>query len=173
MTGTADISSCGQYRYTLTREIPAPMWGVGDNARPVVFVMLNPSTADATEDDPTIRRCLGFAQAWGRTGLIVANLYALRSTDPKALWAHPDPVGPLNDAVLAALAHEHPLIVCAWGANAKPERVRQFQRIMNGSRAKLRCLGTTQAGAPRHPLYVRKDASLMEWPLCTGNGGTE
>src|SRR5690606_18576726 len=96
MNGTARFSPCGQYRYLLTRPIPAPFWK--PDAGEAVFVMLNPSTADASEDDPTIRRCIGFAKEWGCTGLTVANLYALRSTDPKGLWKHRDPVGPENDA---------------------------------------------------------------------------
>jgi hypothetical protein len=133
------------------------MWGVGDDARESVFVMLNPSTADATEDDPTIRRCLGFARSWGRTGLIVANLYALRSTDPRELWKHPDPVGPENDARLAWLARQYREIVCAWGANAKPERVARFRTIVRGNGGELVCLGTTKAGSPRHPLYLARD----------------
>jgi len=141
------------------------MWGTGDDAREAVFVMLNPSTADATEDDPTIRRCLGFAQAWGRTGLTVANLYALRSTDPKALWKHSDPVGPENDDVLAGLAKQHRELVCAWGANAKPARVSRFRELIEGNGGTLLCLGTTKDGAPRHPLYLSKASQLQKWGI--------
>lgn len=84
----ADISACGAYRYRLDRL--GALLGRGA----VNFVMLNPSTADAEQDDPTIRRCLGYAFRWGFARLIVTNLYALRSTDPRALWEHPDPIGP-------------------------------------------------------------------------------
>jgi hypothetical protein len=160
LNGTAHISDCGQYRYLLRRDIPARMWGTGDDACEAVFVMLNPSTADASVDDPTIRRCIGFATAWGRTGLTVANLYALRSTSPKALWQHRDPVGPENDRWLSALANPNMggEIICAWGANARPDRVTSFRELMREHGAKLYCLGTTKDGAPRHPLYLKRDA---------------
>lgn len=154
----AHISECGQYRYLLTRNISI----IGE-AGQTVFVMLNPSTADAVQDDPTIRRCLSYAESWGSSGLIVANLYALRSTDPKELWKHPDPVGPANDGCLADLALRHRDIVCAWGANAKPDRVRAFVDLMKRVGGELWCLGMTKAGAPRHPLYLRRDAELMPW----------
>lgn len=161
----AIISDCGQYRYQLTRDIPD-----GSEA-PAVFVMLNPSTADAMHDDPTIRRCMGFAKSWGASSLIVANLYALRSTDPKALWTHPDPVGPENNKHLAELARKHFYVVCAWGANARPDRVRDFLRVMEASEASLWCLGETKAGAPRHPLYLRRDAKLLPWSSKVLEGG--
>ncbi|MGF6870951.1 DUF1643 domain-containing protein [Paraburkholderia sp. MM5477-R1] len=97
---SAIISECGGYRYILTR--------AADSMCPMktaaVFVMLNPSTADEEQDDPTIRRCRGFARLWDCNGISVANLYALRSTDPAGLWVHPDPVGPDNDAHLCQIA---------------------------------------------------------------------
>lgn len=160
MVSDAHISECGQYRYLLTRDISM----IGEAGK-AVFVMLNPSTADATEDDPTIRRCRGFAESWGCSGLVVANLYALRSTDPRQLWKHDDPVGPENDGILRGLAHKHTDIVCAWGANAKPDRVRRFHDFMVSYGAQLFCLGTTKAGAPRHPLYLRRDSELVPWSL--------
>lgn len=124
-------------------------------------------TADAVQDDPTIRRCIGFAETWGFGSLIVANLYALRSTKPAALWQHEDPVGPENDTILADLARRHRDIVCAWGANAKPDRVRTFVDVIKAAGGELWCLGTTKAGAPRHPLYLRRDAKLRAWaPAC-------
>jgi hypothetical protein len=156
----AKISDCGMYRYLLTRDISI----IGEAGK-TVFVMLNPSTADAVENDPTIRRCIGFAETWGFGNLIVANLYALRSTQPAALWQHADPVGPENDATLADLARRHRDIVCAWGANAKPERVRAFVDVIKAAGGELWCLGTTKAGAPRHPLYLRRDAKLQPWSL--------
>lgn len=173
MSGTARISDCGQYRYLLTRNIPARYWGTGDDAREVVFVMLNPSTADASVDDPTIRRCIGYAMDWGRTVLTVANLYALRSTDPKAIWSHPDPVGPENDMVLLDLAQANRDIVCAWGSNAKPERVERFSELAEMAGTRLMCLGTTKGGDPRHPLYLRKDASPRPWPVSSEVSGHE
>jgi hypothetical protein len=127
--------------------------------------MLNPSTADATLDDPTIRRCRSFASSWGFSGITVANLYALRSTDPAALWLHHDPVGPENDAYVAEMAMKHGSVVCAWGANARDDRVATVVKLLRNARAQLTCLGTTKSGAPRHPLYVRGDQLLIEWVM--------
>lgn len=157
----ADISSCGRYRYLLTRD-----WGAGARA---AFVMLNPSTADAVSNDATIHRCMGFARAWGFGGLVVANLYAYRATDPKELEGVADPVGPLNDSKLRNLAANHGQIVCAWGARAKPERVKTVARILAGTGAELECLGLTTKGAPRHPLYLPRDTERGTWRL----GGIE
>lgn len=106
---SAKISDCGQYRYTLTR---------GDAPR-LCFVMLNPSTADATLDDPTIRRCLGYAKREGCAGLEVLNLYALRATNPADLWKHHDPVGPDNDRELYWAASRYMRMVAAWGGKCK------------------------------------------------------
>jgi hypothetical protein len=155
---SAVISRCGQYRYMLSR--------AGDMAAargPAVFIMLNPSTADAEVDDPTIRRCRGFAQAWRCNGIQVLNLYALRSTDPKGLWTHPEPVGPDNDEWLGRAVNSGEDVVCAWGANARPERVREVVRLLHACGARLKCLGVTQSGAPRHPLYIAASQKLEDW----------
>ncbi len=108
----AVISDCGKYRYTLERE-----WMTGQGT--CLFVMLNPSTADASEDDPTIRRCIGFAQRWGYQRLTVGNLFAYRATDPLGLREVPLDVaiGPENDDHLCDLSHGASLIVAAWGAH--------------------------------------------------------
>jgi hypothetical protein len=155
----AEISACGLYRYTLHRpcEVRHPERGTA------LFVMLNPSTADATQDDPTIRRCRGFARTWGCNGLTVVNLYALRSTDPAALWRAADPVGPENDYHLRRIAREYGDVVCAWGAGARPDRVAAFLKLMEGAGARLWSLGVTKDGSPRHPLYVRADQPLIPW----------
>jgi hypothetical protein len=156
---TAVISPGDTYRYLLKRtaESMAPMRSTA------LFVMLNPSTADAQLDDPTIRRCRGFAKLWDCNGLAVANLYALRSKEPAALWSHPDPVGPDNDDYLWNFARECGDVVCAWGSNARPERAARVASIMRDAGARLWCLGTTKDGSPRHPLYVRNDQPLIEW----------
>lgn len=152
---SAHISTGGLYRWSLTR-----IW---DSGRPLmVWVMLNPSTADGSVDDPTIRRCIGFARAWGYGGIVVVNLYALRSSDPKALWAHPDPVGPRNDAYLRRIARDprFRLVMLAWGANAPGAREAQAMRILTDCYAhggQLAVLGWTRDNHPRHPLYVRAD----------------
>lgn len=158
---SAVISQCGQYRYLLTRAADMLQPDTG----PALFLMLNPSTADASLDDPTIRRCRGFAQLWGCDGLTVANLYAYRATKPADLWRCADPVGPDNDAFLAGLAREYGEVVCAWGTNARPDRVSEVMEIFRRANAKLWCLGTTKDGHPRHPLYVRGDQPLVpfEW----------
>lgn len=151
------ISDCGAYRYWLSRpkEIKHP------DRCAALFVMLNPSTAGASEDDPTVRRCRGFARRWGCNGVVVGNLYALRSTNPKALWTASDPVGPDNDIWLLRLARDHGNVVCAWGASAKPGRVSAVVKSMRGAGARLFCLGQTKNGSPRHPLYVRSDQQLI------------
>jgi hypothetical protein len=156
---SAIISNCGQYRYRLDRP--------GDftaTRGPAVFIMLNPSTADATTDDRTIGRCRAFAQAWGCNGLVVANLYAFRATRPADLWLAPDPVGPENDEYLLQVAAEAGQIVCAWGADARADRVAAVTSMLVDAGAVLRCLGTTKlTGAPRHPLYVRGDQPLIDY----------
>lgn len=156
---SAVLSQCGAYRYWLTRD-----WTSG--GKRAVFIMLNPSTADAIQDDPTIRRCIDFAKRFGCDGLLVVNLYALRSTDPDALWNHPDPVGPENDAHIqwalwAAEMSDAP-VIAAWGANARQDRVDEVLELPG----MLACqaLGLTKAGQPRHPLYLRRDAELVPWP---------
>lgn len=155
----AVVSDDGQYRYLLTR-----IWG--DPLNLVTWIMLNPSTADANIDDPTIRRCIGFARHWGYDGIRVANLYAYRATDPKALWATNHPVGWLNDLYLALAlesAHQYDTpVVAAWGANAKPDRIAQFLELPNAERTQA--LGVTKDGQPRHPLYLRADSILAPWP---------
>lgn len=157
--GTAVFSDCGTYRYDLGRT-----WAVGSRA---VFVMLNPSTADAEQDDPTIRRCITFAHAWSCGGLRVLNAYALRSTDPKGLWRVADPVGPENDAwifraFVQARAERAPVVV-AWGAHCKPGRAADIRDIARRTLVDLTCLGTTKSGAPRHPLYLPATSERAPW----------
>jgi hypothetical protein len=160
METSAVISDCQKYRYCLRRSWPEETAVSGK----VLFVMLNPSTADASVDDPTIRRCIGFAQSWGFAELMVANLYAFRATQPSDLWLSEDPVGPDNDSWLDRLTSEADKIVCAWGSNARDDRVDDFRRRMQTANTPLTCLGTTKAGAPRHPLYIRKTQPLEPWP---------
>lgn len=151
---SADLSPCGTYRYTLER-----WW---DREKPAaVFVMLNPSTADAEQDDATIRRCVGFAQRWELGGLVVVNLFALRSTDPAALLTHADPVGPGNDAAIVAAAARSPVIVAAWGAHKSIRGNRDAyvrELVERDGTRQLVCLGKTKDGHPRHP--VRLPAAL-------------
>jgi len=156
----AVMSPCGTYRYALSRPAEVP-----PERGTAMFLMLNPSIADATLDDPTIRRCRGFARSWGCNGLTVMNLYALRSTDPAGLWKHPDPVGPENEYHLRLAAREYGDVVCAWGAHAKADRVAAVTSLLREAGARLWCLGVTASGAPRHPLYVRGDQPVLAWPI--------
>lgn len=154
----ANISPCGNYRYWLERK-----WG---RSAPLVFVMLNPSTADASEDDPTIRRCIGFAKRERAGGIVVVNLFALRATDPKELDTADDPIGPGNtraigEALLMA-ATTTGFLVCAWGANKNaPDEAERLRRRAKDFLVELVCLGQTKSGAPKHPLYIKADQPLV------------
>lgn len=169
MLKTATISPCGKYRYTLRR-----IW---DHALPPCYwIMLNPSTADDKEDDPTIRRVIGFSRSWGCGSADVFNLFALRATDPMALQLEDDPVGPENDHHLSTIAKDR-MVVAAWGTwGDYRSRALAMRRMFDG---RLICLGTTKDGHPRHPLYVRADAPRVPYPLvaaqssprCEGGGG--
>ena len=145
----AVLSPCGQYRYRLSRS-----WLMGEGT--VLFIMLNPSTADAETDDPTIRRCIGFARRWGFRALAVGNLFALRATDPRELKRVADPVGPDNDEHLLAMAEAAAATIAAWGQfGVYLQRERHVRQMIGG----LEHLGLTKQGYPRHPLYLRADAT--------------
>jgi hypothetical protein len=124
--------------------------------------MLNPSTADEHSDDPTLRRCIGFARQWGLGGLNVVNLYAFRATKPADLWLAADPVGPENDRYLASAAATDELIVAAWGTHAKRERIQQVLALPGFDR--LSCLQITKRGYPSHPLFLPKGLLPKPWP---------
>ena len=155
LRGTAALSADRAYRYLLTRR-----WGDGSA---MTWIMLNPSTADAAEDDPTIRRCIGFARREGCEAIQVVNLFALRAADPRDLLASPDPAGPGNDGFLLA----RPLAACtiaAWGARGSLHgRSAEVRAMLAGAR--LLCLGVTSGGEPRHPLYARADTPLVPFPV--------
>ncbi len=164
--GSAIFSACGRYRYALTRKL-AP-WG-----RAVNFIMLNPSTADAETDDPTIRRCIGFAKAWGCATLIVTNLFAVRATDPKEMLAAADPVGPDNREHVERAAElafniyaenfgePHGLVVCAWG-NHGAFMDQDLTTLGWIDHFKPKALRVSKNGCPAHPLYL--PASLTPFP---------
>ncbi|HAV5345637.1 TPA: DUF1643 domain-containing protein [Acinetobacter baumannii] len=149
---TAVLSDCKQYRYVLTR---------GECLKPLVFIMLNPSTADHMDDDPTIRRCMGFAEDNGFDGIVVLNLYAFRSTDPENLWNCPDPVGDLNDSHIGSIRSD--VVVCAWGKNAKKDRVRKVIEALTAIGIEPKCLGLNKDNSPKHPLYLAKDSKIIKW----------
>lgn len=153
--GAASADVRGDYRYKLTRT-----WDPG--AEPLVFILLNPSTADASQDDPTIRRCMGFAKRWGFGSIVVVNLYAYRATKPRDMLAVDDPIGPDNDRIIAE-AVEGNTVVAAWGTNARPERVAEVLQLIPRT-AELLALEITKDGHPRHPLYVLGEAQPVPWP---------
>jgi hypothetical protein len=162
----AVISKCKQYRYLLKR--------VWDERLPEAsFIMLNPSTADAYQDDATIRRCIGFAKSLGCGALNVVNLYAYRATKPSDLFTRSvsEAVGPENDAFLHKVLHYPSLwedvIIAAWGVHARPERVKAFAEIVKKHGLNVKCLGTTKAGAPKHPLYLPADTALQPFRFVT------
>ena len=147
ISATADIR--GDYRYTLTR--------VWDPVLPMItFMLLNPSTADAVQLDPTLRRCVGFAKREGYGGMLILNLYAFRTKDPKVMLAATDPVGPENDRVLAGVTGT---VIAGWGTKADPARVTRALALL----PRLYALGITKDGHPGHPLYLPVDAPLIEW----------
>lgn len=137
------------YRYRL--------WRAWDAAKPTVaFIMLNPSTADETTDDPTLRRCIGYARGWGYGHLVVGNLFAVRETDPANLWDYFDPVGPENDEHLRDICADADRVVAAWGAHGHlGERGRRVAAMLD---VDLYALDTTKDGQPTHPLYQPADA---------------
>lgn len=144
----AVFSPCRRYRYALTRR-------VGFGARVVAFLMCNPSTADETKNDPTIRRCIDFATRDGFGVLRILNLFAWRSTDPRGLLEAADPVGPDNDATILAIAAEAEIVICAWGVHGRLHgRANAVLALLRPHADKLRSLGLTKTGAPRHPLYL-------------------
>lgn len=158
MIRTATLTHCGTYRYSLART-----WGDPDSENILCVIMLNPSTADASIDDPTIRRCIGFAKREGCDGLKVLNAYALRATDPRVLRRHLDPVGKLNDVYLMNSANRFGNITVAWGTNIDPSRQKAVRDILRKAGCFVSCFGTTKAGFPKHPLYLKNDAPLVAW----------
>ncbi|MCB1281882.1 MAG: DUF1643 domain-containing protein [Salinibacterium sp.] len=158
----ACLSDCERYRYTLWRR-----WG--DEPKPekspcMVFVMLNPSTADGQYDDPTIRRCMGFADSFGYHAMLVVNLFAFRATNPRDLWSEEDPIGPENDeAIRRACYPTTHRVVAAWGSPKHAWHDRRAQEVTRLLATRLHTLATTKHGHPRHPLYLAADASLSPW----------
>lgn len=149
---TASFSNDLKYRYLLTRR-----WEREGN--PVTFIMLNPSTADEEKFDPTVKRCYNYAHAWGFGELIVCNLYAFRSTDPKNLKKEADPVGEDNEDVIVNSAVKSSLIIAAWGTHGTylgrdKEVITLITEILGQS---LYCLDITKDGHPAHPLYQKAE----------------
>lgn len=166
----ATFSPCRTWRYSLSREIADPALGCNDEpGGTVTFVGLNPSTADETTDDPTIRRCVRFARDWGFSRLKMVNLFAYRATDPTDLFNAAsdgiDVVGPENDHNLSLAFGGSDRIMAAWGAPAPLtiRRVEQFAETFGGWQ--FWALGLTALGSPRHPLYMRADSMPFVYDL--------
>lgn len=156
----AQFSECERYRYRLWRA-----WGTGPR---VLFLMLNPSTADEAKLDPTVRRCYGYAQDWGYDGVEVCNIFAYRATDPKDMKAQADPIGPMNDPTLIAAAKsidaEGGRIICAWGQHGKyRQRSKRVRALMYENTVPLHYLRMSENGEPSHPLYLPKSLEPVAW----------
>lgn len=151
---SAVLSPCRTYRYALWRR-----WGPGNYA---MFIGLNPSTADETRDDPTIRRCVSFARSWGFDALCMTNLFAYRATKPRDMLEAADPVGPENDFALAAMSITAGVVVAAWGAHGVfAGRAAVVRRQV----ANLHYLRLTKDGHPGHPLYLPANLKPQAWNL--------
>lgn len=160
--GSAVIDPTGRYRYSLVRA-----WD--DGLPRACFCLLNPSTADARRDDPTLRRCAGFARAWGFGSIEVVNAFAFRATDPRALRAAADPVGPGNDRAILRAARRASIVVVGWGnAGALEGRSDAVRRLLSGFDA--RTLGLTKQEEPRHPLYVARNTAPVALGAPSGQG---
>lgn len=145
----AEFSPCRMWRYVLRRR-----WS---EAPPVGFILLNPSTADEEQDDPTIRRCMGYARALGAGGITLGNIFAFRATDPRDMFRASDPVGPDNDAALLRIVEEvaDRRIICGWGGHGVfMGRGAQVRVFLKAHGARLEALSVTGAGEPGHPLYL-------------------
>jgi hypothetical protein len=130
---------------------------------PAVFIGLNPSTADALQDDPTVRRCIRFARDWGDGGLLMLNAFAYRATDPTVMRRAPDPVGPENDRYIGSLAPIGRIVVCCWGRHGDHlDRDTTMYRLVSALPASY-CLGLTTNGQPKHPLYLARDTPLEQF----------
>lgn len=157
----AELSPCGIYRYTLTRE-----W---EDGRCIAWLMFNPSTADATEDDATIRKCVGFSKRWGYGRMIVVNLYAVRSRDPKAVARMVNPEGPLNNYWTREALKESRELICAWGcAQHMPGiggRINDVMAIARNEEVSTFCLGQRRDYHPRHPLMLAYSTERSPYTL--------
>jgi hypothetical protein len=158
LQASALLSVCARYRYRLDR-----MWSA-EGPR-VLFVMLNPSTANSLQDDPTLRRCVAFARAWGCGALTVVNVYAWRATNPRDIPREPMMArGPENERHLREAAQGVWAVVCAWGRSAHhADAARTLNLLKNATTAPVLCLGTTADGAPRHPLYLPNNTPVTSY----------
>jgi len=152
----AQFSECRKYRYALWRT-----WREDCHA---MFIGLNPSTADETQDDPTVRRCIGFAKAWGFGGIYMLNLFAYRTTNPKELRLVEEPIGNENDGFLKMYHIKEGLTIACWGIwGTYMNRGEKVIELLG--KENLSCLGLTKSGQPKHPLYLKGDTEPMSLNL--------
>lgn len=145
---TAIYSDCERYRYALTR-----VWDAAGGR--VHFVMLNPSTATEVQNDPTVERCERRARTLGFGSFTVTNIFAWRDTDPRAMRAATDPIGPHNDTAILDASKQADQIIAAWGTHgAHLGRGTEVEKLLRGLRVPLYHLGLSKAGHPKHPLYI-------------------
>lgn len=151
----ATFSECRSWRYKL--------WRVWDKEKPnLVVIGLNPSTADETLNDPTIRRCIGFAKSMYFGGYVMLNLFAFRATDPKVMKSYTKPVGKDNDLVIRSECNDAIAkggkIVAAWGTHGSYlNRDKEVMKLLKDDGLKVYCFGVTKDGYPKHPLYLKSD----------------
>ncbi len=153
MYKTATLSDNRKYRYTLWRT-----WEYEKSY--VVFIGLNPSTADETEDDPTIRRCIGYVKSWGYGSLCMVNLFAFRATNPINMQIQSEPVGPENDTFIFDVCKKAMLVIAAWGTSGTfLQRDKEVIKLIPN----LHYLKLTKLGFPAHPLYLKKNLKPVKW----------
>lgn len=160
MRSSASFSSDGVHRYELRRE-----WDI--RLPPFCAIMLNPSTADAHKNDPTVTRIIKRASLLRYGSIIVLNVGAGRNTDPKLWLAMEDPVGPRNWAVMKRVLKEvhdrNGIVLVGWGNHAPRPLERRVVRIASEARVQLHCLGCTNTGRPKHPLHVAYQEEMVPW----------
>ena len=160
MLKEATISTCDLYRYNLTRK-----WNnEGNNL--VSFIGLNPSTADASQDDPTLTRCINFSKALGFDGLILVNLFAYRSTSPKLMMEYDEPIGEENNTyIIDAISKTNKTILC-WGNHGSyKSRDKELLELIKSYKESYYCFGLTKKNQPKHPLYLSKTTCLSSYPI--------
>lgn len=158
----AILSLCRTYRYLLDRQLPRLF---PSKLNTVLFVLLNPSTADETVPDPTLGRCMDFSRQLNAKLVQIVNLYGYRSSEPEDLWIVDDPVGPDNDNHLEAALVAADLVICGWGTNAKQDRVDAFLALAHKHKVSLTALHINADGSPGHPLYLPSNSTLKPYPI--------
>lgn len=170
LLGVAVFDKAGIYRTFLMRRLRDPDPQRSDDAAPdaVLFIMLNPSTANGDDDDPTVRACVAMAKQWTVDEVWIVNLFALVATDPRTLKGHPDPVGPATDAELVDKLRRANMVICAWGSHASevdPTRAAKVRALLREhAPSKSFALVINRDGSPRHPLYVKRTQALVRYP---------